>query len=358
MSISRREQFLGCLLGTAVGDAIGLPYEGLSARRAARLLGPPTQHRLIAGRGMVSDDTEHAVMTAQAWIEAGGVADEFSRRLAKRLRWWLLGLPAGIGKATLLACVRLWLGYPPQTSGVRSAGNGPAMRAPLLGLLARDEEELDTLVAASTRLTHSDPRALYGALVVASAVRYAVQTATPDVAEFSTVCHRLLARQAEATAMREAIAPVFDSLWHNGFSTTRAFSEAQGWRYGASGFILQTVPAVLHAWLLHPRDYRAAVMDVIEAGGDADTTAAIAGGILGSAVGTEGIPPAWQDGLWDSHANRTLLESLADALGVVDESRTSQPSPCWSAIRTPLRNGFFLSIVLAHGFRRLLPPYG
>lgn len=49
---------IGSLLGTAVGDAIGLPYEGLSRRRALKLLGKPTKHRLFFGKGMVSDDTE------------------------------------------------------------------------------------------------------------------------------------------------------------------------------------------------------------------------------------------------------------------------------------------------------------
>jgi hypothetical protein len=42
-------QIIGSLLGTAVGDAIGLPYEGLSRRRALKLLGKPTKHRLFLG---------------------------------------------------------------------------------------------------------------------------------------------------------------------------------------------------------------------------------------------------------------------------------------------------------------------
>ena len=50
---------IGSILGTAVGDALGLPLEGLSRRRGARLIGDPDRHHLILGRGMVSDDTEH-----------------------------------------------------------------------------------------------------------------------------------------------------------------------------------------------------------------------------------------------------------------------------------------------------------
>jgi ADP-ribosylglycohydrolase len=60
------------LMSMAVGDSVGLPLEGLSPRRAARLFPPPHRQRLILGRGMVSDDTEHACMTAQALIASAG----------------------------------------------------------------------------------------------------------------------------------------------------------------------------------------------------------------------------------------------------------------------------------------------
>ncbi|HIF05444.1 MAG TPA: ADP-ribosylglycohydrolase family protein [Gemmatimonadetes bacterium] len=59
------------MLGTAVGDSIGLPYEGLSRGRAEKLLGPPDRHRFFFGRGMVSDDTEHTCMVAQSLIRSG-----------------------------------------------------------------------------------------------------------------------------------------------------------------------------------------------------------------------------------------------------------------------------------------------
>src|SRR5207247_666335 len=115
--------------GTAVGDAIGLPYEGLTGRRAAKMFGPPNRQRFFFGRGMVSDDTEHTCIVAQALIEANSDLNAFQRSLARRMRLWLLGVPAGIGIATLRSIIRLWVGISPERSGVFSAGNGPAMRA-------------------------------------------------------------------------------------------------------------------------------------------------------------------------------------------------------------------------------------
>src|SRR6516165_7795246 len=135
MMRDRCDVLAGVILGTAAGDALGLPREGLSARRARALWGgPPLRHRFVFGRGMTSDDTEHTCLVGQALLRAPNDADLFGRWLARGLRWWFLGLPAGIGRATLRACLKLWLGFPPRRSGVWSAGNGPAMRSALLGV--------------------------------------------------------------------------------------------------------------------------------------------------------------------------------------------------------------------------------
>ena len=159
----------GTILGTAVGDALGLPYEGLSRLRGQRMLGEPDRHRFVFGRGMVSDDTEHTCLIGQSLIAAGNDELEFARQFARRLRYWLLGVPAGIGFATLRATIKLWLGAKPDRSGVFSAGNGPAMRSALLGVALDDLTQLQSFVRASTRITHTDPLAEYGALAVALA---------------------------------------------------------------------------------------------------------------------------------------------------------------------------------------------
>ena len=178
----RINRIAGAILGTAVGDAIGLPGEGLPPQRAARLFGTgPFGHRFIFGRGMVSDDTEHTCMIAQALLAAPEDADAFVRCLGWKLRWWLLGIPAGIGLGTLRAILKLWLGFPPERSGVLSAGNGPAMRVAILGVcIDQDDEKLRSYVQVSTRLTHTDSRAEQGALIIALAARHATKAQTVD----------------------------------------------------------------------------------------------------------------------------------------------------------------------------------
>ena len=102
----------GCILGTAVGDALGLACEGLSKERQKRWFPTLDGYRLLLGKGLCSDDTEHTCMLAQSLIVAGGDEGLFARDFAWRLRWWLAGLPAGIGLATLRSLLKLWLFVP------------------------------------------------------------------------------------------------------------------------------------------------------------------------------------------------------------------------------------------------------
>ena len=344
---------VGCLLGTAVGDALGLPYEGLSRPRAAQLFGPPDRHRFFCGRGMVSDDTEHACMVAQALIAAGGEVEAFRRELARRFRWLLLALPAGVGMATLRSILRLWIGFGPETSGVFSAGNGPAMRAAILGAAVDDPTVLRALVRASSRITHTDPKAEWGACAIALAAQMARQHATVSGHAFLDQLKAWLAPEPEELV--SLLRAVVNSV--AGGQSTRAFAESLGLSHGVSGYVYHSVPMVIHTWLSHPGDFRSALTTAIACGGDTDTTGAVVGGIVGAAVGKEGIPREWLTRVREWPRSITWMERLGGQIhGSVQSATEERP------IELPLygvlpRNVFFLVVVLSHGVRRLLPPY-
>lgn len=341
----------GCLLGTAVGDAIGLPYEGISRQRAARLFGAPDRHRFLFRRGMVSDDTEHTCMVAQALIASGGDLERFKRSLAWRFRFWLLGLPAGVGLATARSIIRLWLGVGPERSGIFSAGNGPAMRASVLGAAINDLTTLRSLVRASTRLTHTDPKAEYGAYAVALAAWMARHDSAVSGSAYLEALRTSLG--SDGDELITLVSRAVDSAASG--NSTETFAESLGLRKGVSGYVYHTVPVALHAWLAHPRDYRAAVSAVIRCGGDSDTTAAIVGGILGSAHGKEGIPADWLADLKEWPRSVSWIERLGDQL---EQNAATPTRPLGlPVLAVLLRNLLFLVIVLAHGFRRLLPPF-
>jgi len=118
---------VGCILGTAVGDAMGLVCEGLSRRRQLKMFPHLTGYNLLpGGKRLCSDDTEHTCMLAQSLIatldcQEDQLARRFAANFAWRLRFWLAGLPAGIGLATLRAILKLWLGLPPRWNNISPA---------------------------------------------------------------------------------------------------------------------------------------------------------------------------------------------------------------------------------------------
>jgi ADP-ribosyl-[dinitrogen reductase] hydrolase len=353
MSTPSERAVVGCILGTAVGDALGLCAEGMSPRRQRRVYPDMSRYNFFLGRGMTSDDTEHTCLTAQALLISGGEPARFARSLAWRLRWWLLGLPLGMGRATLRATVRLWLGFPPHRSGVHSAGNGPAMRSALLGVrFGGDVPRLKELVRVSTRLTHTDPRAEHGALAVAWAAHLAA-TLPPGELTPSRYCADLRdLLGTEGRPMVDLVERARESAEKG--QTTSAFVEGMGLKYGVTGFINHTVPAVLHAWFRHSDDLRAGLVEIVTCGGDSDTTGAILGGILGARVGKEGIPREWLDGLWEWPRSVAWLECLGKRLADPAAPRKAL------GLNVPglvLRNLFFFVPVLLLVLRRLLPPY-
>jgi len=332
---------LGCLLGGALGDSLGLPSEGMSAGRIARRWGGTLDQRFLFGRGMVSDDTEHAVMTLVSLNEADGDVDRFSSALAWRLRWWLLALPAGIGLGTARSILKLWFGVSPQNSGSSSAGNGPMMRAVVIGVKYAGQEDLrKCFVDASTLMTHRDPRAVEVGRLIADAAAMAV--AGLGTGEILTGLESVI----ESDEMKLRFGLLRKGL-ESGVSVAE-FADQFGRKKGmVSGFAPDTAAVAIFAWLKYRNDFRGGMESVVAAGGDTDTVAFVAGSLIGIEVGREGMPAKWVEDLKDVPVDAKWIEV------VVSGRRVSFPAFPMSLIR----NLVFLFVVLCHGFRRLLPPY-
>lgn len=326
-----------------MGDALGLPFEGLSPRRVARRMGSSLKHQFLLGRGMVSDDTDHAIFAAQTLIRCKSDVDRFRCGLSWRLRWWLACLPAGIGLATLKSILRLWFGIQP--SGVRSAGNGPCMRSAILGAyFCEDPATRSRFVDASSSLTHTDERALAAARAVAE-----LAAALASGRWFDRP------RRLELEALLKDVS--CDAEWQNtvekmiGLSDSPLEEAAEhfGGKRGVSGYALHSVPFAILAWHRHFGDYPGTVEAAIRCGGDADTIAAIAGALAGISVGSGGIPQQWRDRLIDWPHSVRYIQILSKRLASENGAARTNFSP-WLFPRGIL----FTLIVLLHGFGRLV----
>ena len=344
--------FNGVLLGTAVGDALGLPAENLSPGRIRKWWRGEWRMRLLFGHGLISDDTEHTLMVAQALLSHPDDAAAFQRTLAWKLRWWFVGLPGGVGLATAKACLRLWVGFPAHRAAVRSAGSGPGMRSAILGAyFAHDPPRRRAFVAASTGLTHRRWQAETAAQAVAECVALTVQhQGQPPAASVFAVL-RSLSEEAE---WRSVLSQMESGLVTQ--SSVADFVRALGLERGVTGYALHVVPVAIFAWLRHPGDFRAAMTAALDCGGDTDTVGAILGAMIGAGVGPEGIPAEWRAAICEWPRSLSFMERVARRLAEQKQAAAAL-GPVhyfWPALIP--RNLLFLIVVVIHGFRRLIPP--
>ncbi|HEY1100419.1 MAG TPA: ADP-ribosylglycohydrolase family protein [Myxococcota bacterium] len=334
----------GALLGCAIGDALGLPAEGMSSTAIARRFSSPVPRYFLVGRtGFVSDDTEQTALVAEALVVAGNTADNDDvviRHFSRQLLGWFLRLPFGIGLATIRACFKIALGL--RTTGVRSAGNGAAMRAAIVGVVVGDPVRRRALSRRLARVTHTDDRAVDGACYVAEvAARLAGRRDVDVVAELRAAIDAVVAEPSLRTALERAL--------------DRAASDSSDVDaarvIGTTGFVLHTVPLVAFMVARHHSDVVEGIGRTIAVGGDTDSHAAIVGAILGAMHGATVLPPALIADLHDGPFGPRHLRALAAAL------TTTGPAtrPRWSATAALLRNLALYPVVLAHGVRRLLP---
>ena len=340
----------GCILGTAIGDAVGLKREGLSRDKAIWMHGSEPSPDLIFGKGFCSDDTEHTVLVGVSYLKSGGNIESFESIFAKQLRKWLLTCPAGIGLGTLRSILKSFF-VGPKRSGSSSAGNGPAMRAGLIGLLARDQQHLQKLIHASTRITHADPRAEEGALVVAKAARFAANETDSNPIKFLESITPTLSGQE----LREHFTAIHKALLAD--MEPHEFAASRGWEKGPTGYVNQTVPMAVYCWAHSPNDFKAVVTNAVLLGGDTDSVGAIAGSIAGSGCGADSIPDTWMNQLAEWPRGTDWMLDLSHRLSVAtrNESSANESAPSLRWGRTMVRNLIFGAVVIVICLRRYVP---
>jgi ADP-ribosyl-[dinitrogen reductase] hydrolase len=270
-----RDQLRGCLLGGALGDAIGgIPERGLLS---------------------LSDDTQLTLATSESIVSQGGV--DAAHLAATFLAWFRAHRISGIGSATLKAMRDLEAGASWALAGARgemAAGNGGAMRIAPLGFVV-DAATDRQLIRDVVRITHHNDEAYAGALAV------------------------LLALQAPAQAgVSDLLGSVVDGL-PDCITRDRIREIAGLARFGSSGYVVETVPlALVASWHMTATRFEACLDEIVATGGDADTIASIAGQLAGARIGAALLPPRLLAILPERALVEETATALAAATGTVD----------------------------------------
>lgn len=315
LTSAQLDRAAGVLLGQAIGDALGVPYEFGSTP----LLG--TAQMLGGGLGNYrpgewSDDTQMAICIARA--TAAGLdplSDNVLDAVAEGFLEWFADGPADIGNQTRSvlgrasriqgAVGRVMTEVSEEQARAGSAGNGALMRTGVVGLVALDDPQRTAEAAARfARLTHADRRCVESCIIWSEAVRVAVVNGRLDVRAGLVLLPEDRRREwVEYITDAEIQGPA--AFTRNGFTVTA----------------LQAAWAAIHS-TIHvegPNHVRAALQTAIEIGHDTDTVAAIAGALLGAMYGVAGLPAdlarrvqGWPHGMRD----RDLIGlALATATG-------------------------------------------
>lgn len=318
----RRDQFTGTLIGCAVGDALGAPLEGKTREAIALIDGLTDAFRPYRSypAGQYTDDTQQTLAIAKsiiavAQVDGAAIAREF-------VQLWESGEIVGAGPVAKRAVERLMAGVSWMDAALPEdlSYNGAAMRVSPIGLWNFDRpKRIAPDARISSLVTHRHPSAIAGAIAVATAVAYVLNHTEIQAADFlKTVSASIIGEDAEfskniyelqswlaleETAALEQIASISEngvfSLPKNG--------------YGISVFVVPTVLMSLYAFLKSPQNYIATIERAIRAGGDVDSTAAIAGAISGAHNGIAAIPVHLVHSIKDSDQILALGKQLFEA---------------------------------------------
>ncbi len=299
--MTTHDRSAGALLGTAVGDALGVPYEfatPLGVSEHAEMIGGGLGH---FAPGEWSDDTSMAVAIARVAATGADLRTEAALdAIAEGFLEWYDGGPADIGNQTaaVLGATRRRLDRGETgTSRVmheeavtytryhaHSAGNGAVMRTAAIAWAHPDDREACADAARTVaELTHADPLAGDSCVLWSEAIRIAIAEGVIDVtAGLDMVPDER--RQQWTTWLADASSPTHERV--------------PGRRFSPNGYTVKAVQAAVAAvtqtLAMDTGHLAAALHAAVRIGDDTDTVAAIAGALLGARWGASAVPACWR----------------------------------------------------------------
>ena len=262
-------------LGLAIGDALGASVEFMTPREIALRHGT---HRELCGggwlnlrSGQVTDDTTMALALGEAIVADRGAVLPLS--CARAFDAWMRRKPVDIGNTVRRNLVAFrHTGNPCAAPSEHDAGNGAAMRVLPVALAGLDwsDEALCAAARAQAHVTHNNPDSDAACELIALIVRDSVRDGVRG-----TSLREIMRRRIEPALAR-----------------TPAFAFRRRRRENPSAWIVETMQAVLQAFV-ESDGVEACLIDVVNRGGDADTTGAITGMLAGALYGLPSIPARW-----------------------------------------------------------------
>lgn len=276
-------KYQGCILGSAVGDALGAPFEFMSPQTIGKRYGA-IREMLGGGAfgwkpGETTDDTDNSLCIIDSLNENNKYVPA---DIARRFLLWYEGRPKDVGGTTGLSLSLLAKGHSWRDSGrlaVRlgaRAGNGSLMRTEPVGLYLRGKpKDIDRVAAQISAITHADPDCIIACQMASHLVAF-LATGYPRFESIDLLKEIYPSKTDAGSKLRKAL--------EGGYN-----------RYNF-GWVLNTLGVALTSFI-DAENFEQAITSAINAGWDTDSQATVAGAFAGALWGNEEIPMRWKQKL-------------------------------------------------------------
>ena len=283
-----KERLKGCLILGAIGDSIGGKYENTNFNQSIT----------FDFDWSISDDTQLTLATCEAIYNSAIISPE--KVAASFLDWYNRRRLTGLGSSTLKALRELQLGGHwalVGRSGEYAAGNGAAMRIAPLAFKDRIDRQI---IKDICTITHKNDEAYTGAL----AVYYSIKKAIDGEWNGNDNLIEILISELPDTRVRDRLIE-YESL--------KDWSIANiGERYKPTGYVVDSVPfSIFAAQKIKQQSIEEILTEMLQVGGDTDTTCSMTGQILGSLLGDKVISSNWIE-KYDSLGINSLINNLVE----------------------------------------------
>ncbi|WP_372364672.1 ADP-ribosylglycohydrolase family protein [Candidatus Uabimicrobium sp. HlEnr_7] len=288
-------KYTGGLLGCAVGDALGAPYEGLWSESIPEKQNFFCEYAIFEGyeKGQYTDDTQLTIATLQSIV----AHKEISVYLVAESMFslWKTQVVIGPGGACTQSADRFLSNNDPLNCGAvkGNAGNGTAMRTAMLGLAFCDSPtKLPQEVAQISKLTHKDSRSIAGGIAIAKAAQL-IATEEVNIPYFCKEIAKTIYPYNEEFAKYIDVLPLYINREDEETFAFIAWSGMERPEFATpiiTPFVIPTVLASLWSFLRYKDSWKDAVYGAIKMGGDVDTLGAITGALSGIYLGESAIP--------------------------------------------------------------------
>jgi poly(ADP-ribose) glycohydrolase ARH3 len=298
----RKSKFLGCMIGSALGDAIGeVAFVHIREKSLSDFL--EGSEPLV-----YTDDTAMALGIAESLvrmkqIDQQDLGDTFRRNFENEpWRGYGSGPPVifSIVKKTGISYVEAAKSL---FGGRGSLGNGAAMRIAPVGLFYHLSQNLYESAKLSAEVTHTHLLGVDGAAIQSAAVAEAVNLDAARMFPKEKFIGRLI-DMARTNVMKEKMTIVRDLINDNGSPEEAANL------IGRTVAVYESMPFAVYSFMRHSESFEGCIFCAVLHGGDRDTLGAMAGAISGAYLGIDAIPGAWKKKL----ENLALIEKLAGEL--------------------------------------------